>query len=201
MANQRIIELIEQINKRKEGRDSVAATYRDSSDLKELVELVSLEKDLSFAYDVLVFISEQYESMGRFSVAAIFRLDALKIAEGLDKDFDDMLYATLRDRNYYVDDDCDDVRAVVDKLLSKEVIEKRFNAIKQRRRSLKHDPVEMSQAYLDCIDEIEEKIDQNRTMRGMGSCHEIWALKYEYLLEKGIYWKSPQMLNPRVMFD
>ena len=201
MANQRIIELIEQINKRKEGRNSVAATYRDSPDLKELVELVSLEKDLSFAYDVLVFISEQYESMGRFSVAAIFRLDALKIAEGLDKDFDDMLYATLRDRNYYVDDDCDDVRAVVDKLLSKEVIEKRFNAIKQHRRSLKHDPVEMSQAYLDCIDEIEEKIEKNRTYRGMGSCHEIWALKYEYLLEKGIYWKSPQMLNPRVMFD
>ena len=201
MANQRIIELIEQINKRKEGRDSIAATYRDSPDLQELAELVSTESDSSFAYDVLVFISEQYESMGRFSVAAIFRLNALKIAEGLDKDFDEMLYAILRDRNYYVDDDCDDVRAIVDKLLPKENIEKRFNAIKQRRRSLKHDPVEMSEEYLAVIDEVEEKIDQNRTLYGMGSCHEIWALKYEYLLEKGIDWKSPQVLNPRVMFD
>ena len=201
MANQRIIELIEQINKRKEGRDSIAATYRDSPDLQELAELVSAESDSSFAYDVLVFISEQYESMGRFSVAAIFRLNALKIAEGLDKDFDEMLYAILRDRNYYVDDDCDDVRAIVDKLLPKENIEKRFNAIKQRRRSLKHDPVEMSEEYLAVIDEVEEKIDQNRTLYGMGSCHEIWALKYEYLLEKGIDWKSPQILNPRVMFD
>ena len=201
MANQKIIELIEQINKRKEGRDSIAATYRDSPDLQELAELVSTESDSSFAYDVLVFISEQYESMGRFSVAAIFRLNALKIAEGLDKDFDEMLYAILRDRNYYVDDDCDDVRAIVDKLLPKENIEKRFNAIKQRRRSLKHDPVEMSEEYLAVIDEVEEKIDQNRTLYGMGSCHEIWALKYEYLLEKGIDWKSPQVLNPRVMFD
>ena len=201
MANQRIIELIKQINKRKEGRDSTAATYRDSPDLQELAELVSVESDSSFAYDVLVFISEQYESMGRFSVAAIFRLNALKIAEGLDKDFDEMLYAILRDRNYYVDDDCDDVRAIVDKLLPKENIEKRFNAIKQRRRSLKHDPVEMSEEYLAVIDEVEEKIDQNRTLYGMGSCHEIWALKYEYLLEKGIDWKSPQVLNPRVMFD
>ena len=201
MANQRIIELIEQINKRKEGRDSIAATYRDSPDLKELAELVSLEKDLSFTYDVLVFISEQYESMGRFSVAAIFRLNALKIAKGLDKDFNEMLYVILRDRNYYVDDDCDDVRAIVDKLLPKENIEKRFNAIKQRPRSLKHDPVEMSEEYLAVIDEVEEKIDQNRTLYGMGSCHEIWALKYDYLLEKGIDWKSPQALNPRVMFD
>lgn len=201
MANQRIIELIEQINKRKEGRDSIAATYRDSPDLQELAELVSVESDSSFAYDVLVFISEQYESMGRFSVAAIFRLNALKIAGGLDKDFDEMLYLILRDRNYYVDDDCDDVRIVVDKLLPKENIEKRFNAIKQRPRSLKHDPVEMSEKYLAVIDEIEEKIDQNRTLYGMGSCHEIWALKCEYLLEKGIDWKSPQVLNPRVMFD
>ena len=201
MANQRIIELIEQINKRKEGRDSIAATYRDSPDLQELAELVSAESDSSFAYDVLVFISEQYESMGRFSVAAIFRLNALKSAEGLDKDFDEMLYAILRDRNYYVDDDCDDVRAIVDKLLPKENIEKRFNAIKQRRRSLKHDPVEMSEEYLAVIDEVEKKIDQNRTFHGIGSCHEIWALKYEYLLEKGIDWKSPQVLNPRVMFD
>ena len=70
-----------------------------------------------------------------------------------------------------------------------------------RRRSLKHDPVEMSEEYLAVIDEVEEKIDQNRTMRGMGSCHEIWGLKYEYLLEKGIHWKSPSVLNPRVMFD
>ena len=201
MANQRIIELIEQINKRKEGRDSIAATYRDSSDLKELAELVSLERNLSFAYDVLVFISEQYESMGRFSVAGIYRLEALKIAEGLDKDFDEMLYAILRDRNYYVDDDCNDVRVIVDNLLPEETIEKLFNTIKRRRRSLKHDPVEMSKEYLDCIDEIEEKIEKNRTYSGLGSCHEIWDLKYRFLLEKGIVWKSPAVLNPRVMFD
>ena len=162
---------------------------------------MSLEKNLSFAYDVLVFISEQYESMGRFSVAGIYRLEALKIAEGLDRDFDEMLYAILCDRNYYVDDDCDDVRVIVDKLLPEKTIEKLFNSIKRRRRSLKHDPVEMSKEYLDCIDEIEEKIEKNRTYSGLGSCHEMWDLKYRFLLEKGIVWKSPAVLNPRVMFD
>ena len=69
------------------------------------------------------------------------------------------------------------------------------------RRNLKHDPVEMSETYLAVIDEIEARIEKNRTLRGMGSCHEIWALKQEYLAEKGIEWQSPVILNPRVMFD
>ena len=59
----------------------------------------------------------------------------------------------------------------------------------------------MSEEYLAVIDDVEEKIDKNRPLVGMGSCHEIWDLKYQYLLEKGIRWKSPQILNPRVMFD
>ena len=72
-------ELINCINKRKEGRDSTAATYRDSNDLSALAELSSKENNLSRRYDVLDFISTQYESMGRFSVAALYRFEALKI--------------------------------------------------------------------------------------------------------------------------
>ena len=194
-------ELIHRINKRKEGRDSTAATYRDSNDLSALAELSSKENNLSRRYDVLDFISTQYESMGRFSVAALYRFEALKIARGLNKDIEGMLYLLLRDRNYYVDDDSDDVKEVVNDLLSKEIIDKRFEDIERHRRSLKHDPIEMSKEYLDCIDEVEEKIEQNRTYRGLGSCHEIWNLKFRFLLEKGIKWKSPAVLNPRVMFD
>lgn len=194
-------ELINCINKRKEGRDSTAATYKDSNDLSALAELSSKENNLSRRYDVLDFISTQYESMGRFSVAVLYRFEALKIAKGLNKDIEGMLYLLLRDRNYYVDDDSNDVKEVVNDLLSKEIIDKRFEDIKRHRRSLKHDPIEMSKEYLDCIDEVEEKIEQNRTYRGLGSCHEIWDLKFRFLLEKGIKWKSPAVLNPRVMFD
>ena len=70
-----------------------------------------------------------------------------------------------------------------------------------RRRNLKHDPVEMTEEYLAVIDEVDEKIEKNREYHGFGSCHHVWSLKTDYLAEKGIVWKSPVVLNPRVRFD
>ena len=46
-----------------------------------------------------------------------------------------------------------------------------------------------------------EKIEKNRQHHGFGSCHHVWSLKTDYLAEKGIEWKSPVVLNPRVRFD
>ena len=51
------------------------------------------------------------------------------------------------------------------------------------------------------FDDVEEEIEKRRTLHGMGSCHEIWALKEELLAQRGITWNSPAMLNPRVRFD
>ena len=198
---ERIIGLIDEINARKMNQDSLAATHKDVPLLKELNVLIKNESDLSLKYDALEFVASQYESMGRFSVAAPFRLEALNIASGLAKDVKNMLALLLRDRNYYVDDDCYDVEKIVKKYFPIDVINGCFNYIKRHRRSLNHDPIEMSQAYLDVIDEVEEKIDKNRTLKGMGSCYEIWGLKEKYLLEKGIFWQSPHILNPKVMFD
>ena len=189
--------------------------YKASPLLKKMDQLLVAnlneeEESLSFAYDAYVFMGQAYRRMGRFSVSAMIEEKGLDIALKLycdhnkkAKDVDTLLYDILVDRNYYVDDDCFDVLDKVKGtlLIEPEIIEKINNSVMKRRRSLKHDPIEMSEEYLAVIDEVEEKIDKNRTMRGMGSCHEIWALKYEYLLEKGIHWKSPQMLNPRVMFD
>lgn len=189
--------------------------YKASPLLKKMDQLLVAnidgeEESLSFAYDAYVFMGQFYRRMGRFSVSAMIEEKGLDIALKLYRDYDakaedvdTLLFDILVDRNYYVDDDCFDV---LDKvrgahLIEPEIIEKIDNSVMKRRRSLKHDPIEMSEEYLAVIDEVEEKIDKNRTMRGMGSCHEIWGLKYEYLLEKGIHWKSPQMLNPRVMFD
>lgn len=202
MANkEKILGLIDEINARKMNQDSLAATYKDVPLLKELNVLIKNENDLSLKYDALEFVASQYESMGRFSVAASFRLEALTIVSDLDKDVKEMLTLLLRDRNYYVDDDCSDVEKIVKKYLPIDVINVCFDYIKRHRRSLNHDPIEMSQAYLDVIDEVEERIDKNRTLKGMGSCYEIWNLKEQYLLEKGIVWRSPHILNPKVMFD
>ena len=108
------------------------------------------------------------------------------------------MYDLLKARNYYIDDVCLDI---VNKVKGILIIEPIHQQVMGLRRTLKHDPIEMSEQYLSVIDEVEEKIDKNRTLYGMGSCHEMWALKEQYLLEKGIKWKSPQAMNPRVLFD
>jgi hypothetical protein len=61
--------------------------------------------------------------------------------------------------------------------------------------------VEATEEYLAVIDEVDEWIEKNREYRGFGSCHHVWRLKAEYLAKKGITWRSPAALNPRVRFD
>lgn len=72
------------------------------------------------------------------------------------------------------------------------------SAQENRRRFIKNDPVEKTDAYLSVIDEVEEAIDKNKTM---DFCLEIWKLKAEFLSDRGICWRSPTQLNPGVMFD
>ena len=213
-SNQKIQELIKSIEGRKTD-DNRGATYRDVFDLKEIESLIgkSLTNDkdtLDTAYACYYYIAQSYTEMGRFSLAAKYRFKALETAKafglggyGKLEDVDGVFFNLLRDRNYYVDDDCDDVVKLAreTKMISEAYIDKTWANRLKSRRSLKSDPVEMTDAYLAVIDEVEEKIEKNRTMRGMGSCFEVWELKGKYLAEKGIDWSSPSMLNPRVMFD
>ena len=190
-------------------KDDEMISYRVSPLLKELVATLDNVKEESqdayqFLFDAYNYVGDVYTVIGRFSLAAIYHYKALEYAKKLEKtpsNVKDVLYRLLRDRNYYIDDDCEDVYELVKGLLPIETIDSLFNERKKSRRSLKHDPVEMSEEYLNVIDEVEEKVDQNRTIYGLGACHEIWHLKFQYLLEKGIVWSSPSMLNPRVRFD
>ena len=211
------------INQVKELRKQVEACidddefkgYKASPFLKILIGILDAntyedEDSLEFVYKNYLYVAYKYKRMGRFSLAAKYEENALDIAlllyndhEKIVEDVDTLLHNILVDRNYYKDDDCYDVLDKVREkhLIDPNTIEQINDRVMMRRRSLKHDPVEMSEEYLTVIDEVEEKIDKNRTLYGMGSCHEIWNLKYQYLLEKGINWKSPSILNPRVMFD
>ena len=168
------------------------------------------KEELIEAYNVYIFIAETYTRMVRMSLSSIYRFKALEVAKRLFKEFKyvpeyllDNYRCLLRDRNFYVDDDAEDVLALVKEagFIPSATIEKYYAIVMKRRRGLKNDPIEMSEEYLNVIDEVEEKIAKNRTIYGMGSCHEVWALKEQYLLEKGIIWKSPARLNPGVMFD
>ena len=192
-------------------------TYKASPLLEELIGInqylldhLENKQDLYDIYERYIFIADTYKRMGRFSIAAYNHEKALDISikiyhecDNQVKGVDNLLYNILKERNYYVDDDCLDVLTKVKdtRMIEPHIIDKIFNSVTSNRRSFNHDPIEMSEEYLKVIDEVEEKIDKNRKLHGMGSCHEIWMLKEQYLLQKGIKWSSPQVLNPRVMFD
>ena len=209
-------QLVEGIERRKSrNRESIAATYEDSPALKEIAAILDKcideeQESLVNAYEGYAYLGKNYTSLGRFSVAAEYRLKALKAALKVFEKFnfkpdevDELFSNLLRDRNYYVNDDCLDIMELVKgcELLPLKFVNEVYESRMKRRRSLKNDPVEMSPKYLAVIDEVEEKIEKNRTMRGMGSCFEYWDLKAQYLHEKGIEWQTPFMLNPGVMFD
>lgn len=69
---------------------------------------------------------------------------------------------------------------------------------------LKHDPIEDTPAYLSIKEELETALYEKFEGQDyyMGLCHQIWSAKRDLLLSKyGIEWRSPALMNPRVMFD
>ena len=187
--------------------------YKASPLLKEIVDDLQKydredEESLEFRFSTFNFVADTYKRMCRFSLSAKYHESALDVSlilfnkyQIILKDLDALFLNILRERNHYIDDNCEDVLAKITPLLEPEVIKKIYGEVMNRRRNLKADPIEMSEEYLAVIDEVEEKIDENRTMFGMGACFEIWNLKAHFLAEKGINWSSPAALNPRVMFD
>lgn len=113
--------------------------------------------------------------------------------------FENCFYLAVKARNYYEPDDCSDLVAIVSGSLSDERIRELLLSAQESRRGLiKNDPVEKTEEYLAVIDEVEERIDKDKTM---DFCMEYWNLKAEYLFEHGIIWRSPAQINPGVMFD
>ncbi len=69
------------------------------------------------------------------------------------------------------------------------------------------DEVENSEEYKQIEKELDERIRLQLKFMGydenmMGICHIYWNLKKEILeSEYGINWKSPEELNPDILFD
>ena len=189
--------------------------YKASPILKEIVKVLeenaSEEKEtLEFEYQAYSFIVDTYRRMGRYVQSSLYGKRRLEIARIVYELYNDVLYeipdvlkTTLRDRNLYEIDSAPDVIEIVQGIgmISDEDIKKIQDSVLRYRSGMKRDIVETTQAYLDVIDDVERRVDENMTYRGMGSCHEEWALKEQYLLEYGIIWKSPAILNPKFRFD
>lgn len=213
---ERLKELFELIEKNGD-YNAYELTYLAVPYLKETEEIVEAQLASESPHDkvtlldsatIMRYLAEAYDRLGRFAVSVRYYNRAIELAATLYtmygeeiKDSSTMIYNALKARNYYVDDDCEDIRELALTIISKELVDDVFSTVMNRRRNLKHDPVEMTEEYLAVIDEVDEKIEKNREYRGFGSCHHVWSLKTDYLAEKGIEWKSPVVLNPRVRFD
>ena len=68
---------------------------------------------------------------------------------------------------------------------------------------LKVDPVQATPEWEQVIYEVEQELDEQLKdePRGMGFCHSYWSAKRAALARRGIEWRSPSAMNPRVMFD
>ena len=213
---ERLKELFELIEKNGD-YNAYELTYQAVPYLKETDEIVKAQLASEEPYDkvtlldgatIMRYLAEAYDRLGRFAVSVRYYKRAIELAAMLYtmygeemKDSSGMIYNALKARNYYVDDDCEDIREQALVFIPKDIVDDVFDTVMNRRRNLKHDPVEMTEEYLAVIDEVDEKIEKNREYRGFGSCHHVWSLKTDYLAEKGIEWKSPVVLNPRVRFD
>lgn len=68
---------------------------------------------------------------------------------------------------------------------------------------LKVDPVQATPEWEKVIYDVEKEVDEELEdePRGMGFCHSYWSAKRAALARRGIEWRSPSAMNPRVMFD
>ena len=70
-------------------------------------------------------------------------------------------------------------------------------------RHLESDPIQRTPTWEENYYEVEKECDQRLgdTPRGMGFCFGYWSTLRQVLAERGIMWRSPSELNPKVMFD
>ncbi len=74
----------------------------------------------------------------------------------------------------------------------------------ERSRFLKYDPVEDTPEYKAIEEQVEREILEelgDEPQGYMGFCHRYWSVKRYVLARHGIEWRSPAMMNPRVLFD
>lgn len=191
-----------------------APTYKDSPYLAEMAQIALAPRDhdietLEEIIPTLWYLTECYDKMCRAGMSVKFytlqlqaHTELMKLREYDIEDmegFENCFYLAVKARNYYEPDDCSDLVAIVSGSLPDERIrELLLSAQESRRGFIKNDPVEKTEEYLAVIDEVEERIDKEKTM---DFCMEYWNLKAEYLFEHGIIWRSPAQINPGVMFD
>ena len=109
------------------------------------------------------------------------------------------LYHILDGKDTRFGKDIDRLRQLIDPQIHEE---EKLTLIQERGRLL-YDPVQLTEAWEENIYEVEKELGEKykNTKRYRGFCHEFWASKKAALARRGIRWKSPGIMNPRVKFD
>lgn len=108
----------------------------------------------------------------------------------------------LQDTNFYDSFFSKDLQEAIARLFSSEELMKII--IHPRIGTLRVDPVEYSLRWEDIYYEVEHRLEERfaNAPRHMGFCFLYWNAKRDLLKDEyGIDWKSPSIMNPRVMFD
>ena len=66
---------------------------------------------------------------------------------------------------------------------------------------IKHDKVEQTKEFQDVYDEVMEEVEIIASKNNVNIPQYKWMLMADALLKRGIIWKSPQVMNPKVKFD
>ncbi len=209
----RIVQLFNGIEENKE-HEYAAPTYKDSPALEQMAEIIlSRTEDtaqiLPEKITVLTYLGRCYDQMCRAGMSVKYykillecyaKLSKLqKLSKDEKKHFEEAFYDAVKARNWYVFDNCADLKGIVCDVIADEKVEALFQSAVDSRKGLpKYDPVELTEEYLAVIDAVEERIEKNKKVN---VCFEYWNLKTDYLEERGIRWSSPAVLNPGVMFD
>ncbi|MBQ8703165.1 MAG: hypothetical protein IJ524_02165 [Bacteroidales bacterium] len=75
--------------------------------------------------------------------------------------------------------------------------------MERHSRHLRFDPVERTPQWEEVYYKAEQECDRllGDTPRGMGFCFAHWSTFRQVLAKRGIQWRSPAEMNPRVLFD
>ena len=114
-------------------------TYQAVPYLKETDELVNDQLASEEPYDkvtlldsatIMRYLAEAYDRLGRFAVSVRYYKRAIELAATLYtmygeemQDSSGMIYNALKARNYYVDDDCEDIREQAPIFIPKDIVD------------------------------------------------------------------------------
>ena len=155
---------------------------------KLLNEKISLTK--SQKADFYFELGTYYRSISRYQKA----LECFNQAFVLRKDEPSLYYIVLTERFLYPDKSID--------IKNESLISPRVKLALQGKSGLKIDPIEKSEEFQQVFDEVHEEALEIIEREGdLHLCHQMWGILSELYAKRGIFWRSPALMNPHVMFD